>query len=88
MVERTGVRTGWAARIREDLERTRERLREAPEGPSALEEEARRRFRARQEALAREAPGAPSPDAVPPPAEPESPPAEGLDVPEPGLSRP
>ncbi len=30
--ERTGVETEWSARIREDLERARERLLEQPEG--------------------------------------------------------
>lgn len=36
MVERTGVDTQWGRRIREDLERARQRLLEQPEGPGGL----------------------------------------------------
>ena len=36
MVERTGVRTDWAERVREDLERARTRLLEQPEGQGGL----------------------------------------------------
>jgi tetratricopeptide (TPR) repeat protein len=38
MVERTGVDTDWGARIRDDLERARDRLLEQPEGEADLPE--------------------------------------------------
>ena len=37
MVERTGVESDWTGRIREDLERARDRLLEQPEGPEGLD---------------------------------------------------
>jgi tetratricopeptide (TPR) repeat protein len=37
MVERTGVRTDWAERVREDLERARSRLLDQPEGPGGID---------------------------------------------------
>ena len=37
MVERTGVRTEWAERVREDLERARARLLDQPEGPGGVD---------------------------------------------------
>lgn len=60
MIERTGAESTWSERIREDLERARERLIEQPEGPEGIDAAGRIAEDIRQRLETRLGEGAPS----------------------------